>query len=83
MSTLNAIALLAYRVPDTSTGNILHFAVGFIVMVCVLAIVIILVKWLLSLGGVTIPQPLLICLGILIFIVCMLALLSWSGYYRF
>jgi hypothetical protein len=51
--------------------------------VCVLAIVIILVKWLLSLGGVTIPQPLLICLGILIFIVCMLALLSWSGYYRF
>jgi hypothetical protein len=60
-----------------------RFLVGFLVMVCVIAIVIIAVRWLLGLAGVAIPQPLMIIFGILIFVVCLLWLLSWSGVYSF
>lgn len=61
----------------------IHFLVGFIVLICVLAIMIIGVKWLLSLTGIAIPQPLLIILGILIFMLLLLWLLSWSGLFAF
>jgi len=61
----------------------IHFLVGFIVLICVVAIVIIAAKWLLSLTGLAIPQPLLVILGILIFLVLLLWLLSWSGLFTF
>ena len=46
-------------------------------------IVIIAAKWLLSLTGLAIPQPLLVILGILVFLALFLWLLSWSGLYNF
>lgn len=58
----------------------LHFVVGFIFLVCALAILIILCKWLLSLTGLTIPQPLLIVAGIVIFVLLFAGLLNWLGY---
>ena len=61
----------------------LHFLVGFLVLVCVMAIIIIAVKWLLALSGVPIPQPLLMILGILVFIILLFVLLNYSGLYSF
>jgi uncharacterized membrane protein len=63
--------------------NAIHFAVGFIVLCCVLAICIIVGRWVLSLTGLAIPQPLLLVLGILLFLFLMLALLQYSGLYSF
>ena len=61
----------------------IHFLVGFIILCCFLAIVIIGVKWLLSLTGLAIPQPLLLILGIIVFLVLFLCLIDWSGLYSF
>lgn len=60
----------------------IHFLVGFLIMVCVLAIVIIAVRWLCSLAGIAIPQPLILILGIILFIVFLIMLLDWSGLYH-
>jgi hypothetical protein len=55
------------------------FLFWFLITIAVLAIVIIGVRWLLGLAGVTIPQPLMIILGILLFIVLMFALWRFVG----
>jgi hypothetical protein len=62
------------------TFNFLHFIVGFIFLVCAIAIVIILVKWLAQLTGVTVPPPLMMVLGILLFVVLLVVLLNWAGW---
>ena len=69
--------LLALAIPSSPV----HFLVGFLILICVLAVVIIGFRWLLSLTGIVIPQPLLVILGIIIFIVLLLVLLNWSGYW--
>lgn len=69
-------ALLA--VPSNPIG----FLIGFIVVVCVIAVVIIAAKWLISLTGWAIPQPLLVILGILLFLILFLWLLGYAGYYH-
>jgi hypothetical protein len=61
----------------------IHFLIGFLVLVCVLAIVVIGCRWLLSLTGIVIPQPLLLILGIIVFLILLLALLNYSGLYAF
>lgn len=61
----------------------IHFLVGFLILVCVLAIVIIACRWLLTLTGVVIPQPLLLILGIIVFLILLLVLLNYSGLYVF
>jgi len=70
--------LLALYAPLTAFSPI-HFLIGFLILVCVLAIVIIACKWLLSLTGLAIPQPLLLILGIIIFLLLLLMLLNYSG----
>lgn len=55
----------------------LSFLLWFIVAMVVLAIVIILVRWILSLTGLAIPQPLLIVLGLILFLIVLLALFSY------
>lgn len=59
----------------------IHFLIGFLILVCVIAIVIIGVKWLIALTGIAIPQPLLMILGIILFMVLLLMLLNYSGLY--
>lgn len=59
------------------------FLLGFLLLVCVLAIVIIAFKYLLGLAGIPIPPPLLAILGILLFIVLLIALFNYSGLYAF
>lgn len=71
-----AFSLLQYH---AMTFNFIHFAVGLLLLFCVLAILVIGVKWLCSLAGIAIPQPLLVILGIIVFIVLLLMLLNWSG----
>lgn len=80
---LATISSWMLRLPDAGGGDIIHFLVGFLILVCVIACVIILVRWLLGLMGIAIPQPLMVVLGIILFIVLLLMLLNYSGYYRF
>jgi hypothetical protein len=71
-----ALALFQYH---AMTFNFVHFAVGLLLLFCVLAILIIGIKWLCSLAGIAIPQPLMVILGIIVFVALLLMLLSWSG----
>ena len=76
-------ASLALFVSQLTVSSPARFLVGFLVFVCVLAIVIIACRWLLSLTGIAIPQPLLVILGIIVFLLLLLVLLNWSGLYAF
>jgi hypothetical protein len=58
----------------------LAFLLWFLIVVAVLAIVIIGAKWLLGLAGITVPQPLMVILGIILFIVMLLALWHFVGF---
>lgn len=60
-----------------------RFLIGFLVLVCILAIMVVAVKWLMDLAGIPIPQPLLVILGILVFMILLLVLVNWSGLYVF
>ena len=63
----------------TSSFNFIHFVVGLLLVFCALAILIIGVKWLCSLAGITIPPPLMLILGIIVFVVLLMMLLDWAG----
>jgi hypothetical protein len=58
----------------------LAFLLWFLIVIAVLAIVIIGAKWLLGLAGITVPQPLMVILGIILFIVMLLALWHFVGF---
>ena len=60
--------------------NFPHFIIGFIFLVCAIAIIIILVKWLAGLMGLAIPQPLMVVGGILLFMLLLWLLLNWAGF---
>lgn len=66
-----------------ATFSAIHFLIGFIVLVAVLAIVIILAKWLIGLAGLSIPQPLMVALGIMLFLALFLWLIQFSGLWVF
>ena len=72
-------AMLLY--PGSSADPI-RFLIGFLIACCVIACVIILVRWLLSLTGIAVPQPLMLVFGIILFIFFMLWVLNWAGVYR-
>jgi hypothetical protein len=55
------------------------FLIQFLIFICVVAIVIIGGRWLLSLTGLAIPQPLLVILGIILFLVLLLLFLNYAG----
>ena len=71
------IALLA---SNLMSFNFPRFIIGFVFVCCAIAIVIILVKWLAGLAGAAIPPPLMLVLGILVFMLLMWLLLGWAGY---
>jgi len=75
--------MLSILVMQVGSFNALHFLVGVIVMICVLAIIIIGARWLAGLAGIVIPQPLMIILGILVFLALFLWVMNFSGLYRF
>lgn len=75
--------LLALLSGPLTAADPIRFLIGFLIACCVIAVVIILVKWLCGLVGVVIPQPLMLVLGILLFIFLLLWVLSWSGIYHF
>ena len=54
--------------------------VGFLVFCICVAIVIILGKWILSLIGLPIPQPVLVVLGLIVFLILLLLFLNWAGF---
>jgi hypothetical protein len=56
------------------------FLFWFLIVIAVLAIVIIGAKWLMGLAGITIPQPLVVILGIVLFIVLLYALFHFVGF---
>lgn len=59
------------------------FLLGFLLLVAILACVIIGFKYLMALADIAIPPPLLAMLGIIVFIVLLLALFNYSGLYAF
>lgn len=63
--------------------NPISAMIGFVVLCCCLAIVIILGRWLLSLTGWAIPQPILVVLGIIVFLVFLMFFLNYTGIYAF
>lgn len=71
--------LLLQRLGTAGAFNFVHFIVGFLLLVCAIAIVIICVKWLATLAGITVPPQLMLVLGILLFVVLLLLLLNWAG----
>jgi len=79
MATLIPIAFGTLQYTRGMSFNFIHFAVGLLILFCVLAILIIGVRWLCTLAGIAIPQPLMVILGIIVFIVLLLMLLNWSG----
>lgn len=58
------------------------FLISFLVFIIVVAIVIIGVRWLLGVAGVAIPQPLMIILGLICFLVLLLFFLDFTGVYH-
>ncbi len=57
----------------------IDFLFWFLITIAVIAIVIIGIKWLMTVAGITIPQPLLLILGLIFFIVLMYALWHFIG----
>lgn len=55
------------------------FVLWFLIICALLAILVIGVKWILGLAGITIPPPLLTILGIIVFIVLLIALWHFIG----
>jgi hypothetical protein len=53
------------------------FMVQFLIFICVVAVVIIGVRWLLSLTGVVIPQPLMLILGIILFVILLIMFMQY------
>lgn len=74
---LSAIALVSGRI----TFNPVAFAIGFVLVICAVAVVIILVKWLLGLADLVIPQPLLLAMAIIVFMLLLLLLANYTGLY--
>jgi hypothetical protein len=58
----------------------ISFMLSFLVFIVVLAIVVIGVRWLLSLTGLVIPQPLLYILGLILFLVLLFVFLNYAGF---
>jgi hypothetical protein len=63
--------------------NPIQAMVGFVIFCICVAIVIILGRWLLSLTGLVIPQPLMYVLGLVVFLVLLLFFLDWVGAFNF
>lgn len=77
------ITLLSMFSAPLVSSDPIRFIIGFILLCCLIAIVIILVKWLANLAGIAVPPQLMLVLGILIFVVLLLWLLNYAGVYRF
>lgn len=73
--------MLSMLAAGTLHFNPLNFLIGFLILVCVIAVVIIGIRYLISLTGWVIPAPLLAMGGIILFIVLLLVLLNYSGLY--
>jgi hypothetical protein len=56
-----------------------NFLLSFLIFIVIVAILIIGFKWLLSLTGLAIPQPLMIILGLILFLVLLLLFFNYVG----
>jgi len=75
-------ALATFLSLNGAAADPVRFLIGFVLLVCVVACVIILVRWLAALAQWTVPQPLMVVAGIIIFMIGLLWILSWSGIYH-
>jgi hypothetical protein len=57
----------------------ISFMLSFLVFIVVLAIIVIGVRWVLSLTGITIPPPLMYILGLILFLVLLFVFLQYAG----
>lgn len=64
-------------------SNAISVMVSFLVFIICVAIVIIGARWLLGLAGITIPQPLMVIIGLIIFLFFLLIFLNYTGIWAF
>ena len=55
----------------------ISFLISFLIFIVVVAIVVIGIRWLLSLTGVAIPQPIMIILGLILFLILLVCFLNY------
>ena len=64
-------------------ANAISMMVSFLVFIICVAIVIIGARWVLGLAGVTIPPPLMLILGLIVFLFFLLVFLNYTGIWSF
>jgi hypothetical protein len=57
----------------------ISFMLSFLVFIVVVAILIIGLRWVLSLTGLVIPQPLILILGLILFLILLLVFFNYIG----
>jgi hypothetical protein len=64
-------------------ANAISMMISLVVFIVCVAIVILLFRWLLGVMGVTIPQPLMVVLGLIMFLIFLLIFLNYTGIWAF
>lgn len=64
-------------------GDIIHLMIGFLVVMIVIAVFVLSFRYICRLAQWSPPPELMAIAGLILFLVCMVVLLNWSGYYRF
>lgn len=63
--------------------NPVRFALGFLVCIVMLAILIIGLRYVARVAGITLSPELVQILGLIVFLILLFVLLGWSGFYSF
>ena len=58
-------------------GNPLGFLIGFLIFICVVAVVILGIRWLIRISGVAISPELNLIIGIILFIILLIVFVNW------
>ena len=58
-------------------GNPLAFLISFLIFICVVAVVILGIRWLIRISGVTISPELNLIIGIILFLVLLILFVSY------
>lgn len=58
-------------------GNPVGFLISFLIFICVVAVVILGIRWLIRISGVTVSPELNLMIGIILFIVLLIVFLEW------
>lgn len=58
-------------------GNPVGFLISFLIFICVVAVVILGIRWLIRISGVAVSPELNLMIGIILFLVLLIVFLEW------